>query len=228
MAATAISRARQGRSATTTQTGRPASRMPSRMVPLPDAKTPMRARRGDGSEDGSTAERYQRRLPPIVAASTRGRRACHGRGSGPADGVPSEETVATGPARPASGIGPSSHGLPCPGNAPRALFIGSMAGYPKQKFWNVGGRARPSRPEMSTKGARRARKTDGARKGNSGRARSWCRGLTTDPTSAPGLRRTGSAKPSGRRRIPTGESRAPRARGPRPPACGPPWRRWLR
>ena len=205
------------------------------MVPLPDARTPMRAGRGDGSEDGSTAERYQRRSPSIVAASTRAGRAEHGSGGGPDASVPSEETVATGPARPASGIGPSSHGLPCPGNAPRALFIGTRAGYPKQKFWKIDDRRESPPPVTGTKGARTTRKADAARWGTAGVRVSGGRShppsqpaFTTGPTSAPGLRRTGSVKPGGRRRIPTGESRAPRARGPRPPACGPPWRQWLR
>ena len=93
---------------------------------------------GGGSRDapGLTAARYQRRLrprsrvQPAPARRTRRRRGARPSPGAP-DPFPGNRTGATWPDRPASGIGPTSLGLPCPGNAPRASSIGTDRTFPK-------------------------------------------------------------------------------------------------
>ena len=123
-AAAATSRARHGRSTTTRRTGSPAEAMASRMVPLPEASTPIRADRASvsvvlvpvatgprsvsdgapgaesGDAPGPTRARYQRRRVPTPARPA----ALPGVSGVPVLLSPDIGTGATWPDRPASGI----------------------------------------------------------------------------------------------------------------------------
>src|ERR1700675_224941 len=113
-AASATSRARQGRSTSTVRTGSPAVVMASRMVPLPEASAPMRTGPGTrcttGSEadvrdaPGPTGARYQRRTVPELAPHA----TLQVPSGTPVLLSPDTGTGATWPDRPASGIGPTS------------------------------------------------------------------------------------------------------------------------
>ena len=195
--------------------GSPSARMASRMVPLPEASTPIRDRWRGCVTCRSAGHGRTLPAPPGCGPSRRARR------SGPSTAwlYARDGSDAARPACPPDGS--DSLVPPALGAAPRDVVIGggSRATEAGTGFCN---RLQPFlRPSArSAPGPSAPRRPAWAAAIRTGRVR---------PRGRPARRRrTRPARRGPGRRSPSGASPGRPARARTPPACGPPWRRWPR